>query len=285
MVKNAINSVLQQTYENWELIIVDDGSTDNTNLIVDKLKKKDKRIKYLYQTNKERSSARNYGIQNSKGDFICFLDSDDLYHKTHLEEFNNLIVKNKFQIGIYFSGLSYDKFSPKEEKYNLFYSNNIEFVLINIIGTPRACISKKILRENLFNEQITISEDKELWVRILKKHPFFFHKNKTFIQKEHKKRSINLISKKADLRTLKIIIKDNYKLINKNIKNQAFSNAYFNISKNYIFEKKNLKAIYYTLLSLLVNIKNRQTRHKILLLLSLMGLYNKKVKSEYQDIK
>ena len=59
MIHLAIKSVFNQTYKNWELIIVDDGSTDNTKEIIDKYIEKDKRVKYLYQKNKERSAARN----------------------------------------------------------------------------------------------------------------------------------------------------------------------------------------------------------------------------------
>ena len=73
MIHEAIKSVFNQTYKNWELIIVDDGSTDKTKEVIDKYIEKDKRVRYLYQKNKERSAARNNGIKNAKGDCICFL--------------------------------------------------------------------------------------------------------------------------------------------------------------------------------------------------------------------
>ena len=218
LISKAIKSVLYQTYKNWELIVIDDGSTDNTKDIVEEFQKEDNRIIYLKQKNKERSAARNNGIRNSKGDFICFLDSDDLYHKSHLEEFIKLIIKSKYQRGLYFSGISYGEYSEKKEKYNLSYSNNIEFVLINTLGTPRACVSRDLLKENSFNENIRISEDKELWVRILKNNPFFFHRRKTFIEIEHHERSVNLGSEFENLNTLSLIISNNKKLIRKNIK-------------------------------------------------------------------
>ena len=102
MIQNAINSVLKQTYKDWELIIIDDGSTDNTKNIVDKHKKEDQRIKYFFQKNQERSIARNNGIKQSKNEWICFLDSDDIYHKTHLHEFNKLINLNGEKKDLYF---------------------------------------------------------------------------------------------------------------------------------------------------------------------------------------
>ena len=91
VINQTIQSVIYQTYENWELIIVDDGSTDNTKKIVDEIKNTESRIKYIYQQNEERSSARNNGINNAKGDFICFIDSDDLFDENHLKIINETI--------------------------------------------------------------------------------------------------------------------------------------------------------------------------------------------------
>ncbi|HAB89958.1 MAG TPA: hypothetical protein DCF84_05420 [Bacteroidetes bacterium] len=72
----AIQSVLDQTYSNWELIIVDDGSTDNTKEVC--LQYQEPRISYVYQDNAERSAARNKGIALSRGVYVGFLDSDDV---------------------------------------------------------------------------------------------------------------------------------------------------------------------------------------------------------------
>lgn len=282
MVVSAIESVLSQSYKNWELIIVDDGSTDNTRVIVEKFVKVDNRIIYLYQKNKERSAARNNGIQNAIGDFICFLDSDDLYHKRHLEEFEKLIVKNNFQKGLYISGVSYEKNNLNKENYDLSYSNNFEFVLLNTISTPRGCVHNSVLKENLFNEKIRIGEDMDLWMRILKNHPLFYHRNKTLVQIEHPQRSVNLGSEKEHLITLKDILKTNKTLIKRTCRVKSLSNAYFNISKSHIKNKSQTKAIYYTVLSLLINMSNHQTHHKLLLLLSMLKLYSRRVKNEYK---
>lgn len=81
--KNCINCLLNQTFQNFEAIFVNDGSTDNYKKIFDSIS--DSRIKLIEQTNSGVSSARNYGINNSNGDYICFLDVDDLYHKDYLE--------------------------------------------------------------------------------------------------------------------------------------------------------------------------------------------------------
>jgi len=282
LISKAIKSIINQTFENWELIIIDDGSTDNTREVIKTFVKSDERIIYLYQKNKERSAARNNGIRNASGEFICFLDSDDLYYKTHLEEFKKLILKNKSQKGLYFSGVSYGKYCNNKEEYNLSYSNNIEFVLINTIGTSRACVSKALLKENLFNEKIRISEDKELWVRILKNHKLFYHSKKTYILIEHQERSVNLGSEFENLKTLKLIILNNKKIISKKHKKIIISAAYFNISKRQIKNNKLFKAFCYMLLSLFYCINNPLSKHKILILISLTFKANSRVLKEYK---
>ena len=91
LLPRAVNSVLEQTYSNWELIIVDDGSTDNTKNVVEKFLSKDQRIKFIsYRENRGVNFARNRGIERSTGDVITFLDSDDkffIYTLAKAEEF------------------------------------------------------------------------------------------------------------------------------------------------------------------------------------------------------
>ena len=279
----SINSVIGQNIKNWELIVVDDGSTDNTKNVVLKFSNKDKRVKYIFQKNNERSSARNNGIRNSKGNWICFLDSDDIYHKRHLEKFSEEIKNTKFSKGLYFSGLSLNKFSLEIEKYDISGKNPVEFVMLNTIGTPRACVSKSILNNHSFNEKLKNGEDRELWVRILNENPLFFHSKKTFIEIHHPQRSINTISSKHEsLKTLNFILKSNKNKIRNEVKRQCLSNSYFSLAKGYIYEKRLTIALYYIFRSIFINFQNPQTNHKILLVLSILGLYNKKVKSIYK---
>jgi glycosyltransferase involved in cell wall biosynthesis len=84
LLPDAIRSVLRQTVQEWELIIVDDGSTDGTRDLVRKFQRKDNRILYQFQTNKGLAKARNAGIRNSSGNFLCFVDSDDELKPEHL---------------------------------------------------------------------------------------------------------------------------------------------------------------------------------------------------------
>lgn len=92
-IEKSIKSVLDQTYNNFEIIVVDDGSTDNTKAIVTSIN--DSRIRYIYQENAGACVARNLGINTARGEYIAFQDSDDLWVKTKLEKQVAVLEKEK----------------------------------------------------------------------------------------------------------------------------------------------------------------------------------------------
>ncbi len=95
----TLQSIVNQTYRNWECIIVNDGSPDNTEEVALEWVKKDSRFKYFYKENGGLAEARNFGIKNSNGEFILPLDSDDLIGSTYIEKAVNKLVKHP-EIGI-----------------------------------------------------------------------------------------------------------------------------------------------------------------------------------------
>lgn len=94
----CIESLIDQSYKNLEIILVDDGSTDSSGKICDEYAKKDARIIVVHQENGKTSKARNKGISISKGDFITFIDSDDYVHQEYCEKLLNAVIQNNAEI-------------------------------------------------------------------------------------------------------------------------------------------------------------------------------------------
>lgn len=167
-ITKTIQSVLNQTCSNFELIIVDDGSTDNTEKVVREIE--DPRIKYHKKDNAERGAARNYGTNKAKGDYITFLDSDDLLYSKYLEEAVLFIASNN-EINIF-----HQLFDVKSNNNKLIrsadYSNSNTFESLITKGNFMACqgmfLKADFAKSNLFIEdkKLAGSEDYELWLRI-----------------------------------------------------------------------------------------------------------------------
>lgn len=117
-ISDSIDSVLGQTYTNWELIIVDDCSTDNTDDIVNEYSS-DNRIKYLKnEKNSGAAVSRNYGLREAKGKWIAFLDSDDIWEMQKLEKQIAFMTSN----GYFFSYTNYEQIDEKSQKMNVLVS-------------------------------------------------------------------------------------------------------------------------------------------------------------------
>ena len=112
--RQCIESLINQTYKNIEIILVDDGSTDNSGKICDEYSKKDNRIKAIHKKNGGLSDARNYGIENAKGIYICFVDSDDYTDKKYIENLYHAIIENKADISICNFKLIFDNTKEKD---------------------------------------------------------------------------------------------------------------------------------------------------------------------------
>lgn len=164
----TIQSLLDQTYTDFEVIVVDDGSTDNTEEIVTAIK--DDRIVYYKKENAERGAARNFGVNKAKGDYISFLDSDDLLYPDYLKEANSFIKNNK-SIKI-FHQLFEIKNTDGKVIQTADYTNIDVFNNLVTKGNFMACqgmfLQTDFAQANLFIEDRNLagSEDYELWLRI-----------------------------------------------------------------------------------------------------------------------
>lgn len=187
----AIQSVIAQQYIHWELIVVDDGSTDQTKAVVEGFA--DARIRYIYQTNAERSIARNNGIALAKGAYICFLDSDDYYLPTHLSELYQAIAmasskKAFFTTRMY---LETEGGERKKTSVDISFTHPARSIFWTTKLNPNTvCIHKDLFLEHRFPEQFNIWEDTHLWVRLASLFPFYQLNAYTVVQKEHAQRGV-----------------------------------------------------------------------------------------------
>ena len=177
-VRHALDSIISQTYTDWECIIVDDGSTDDSVAICEEflsthytLNITHKNIRIISQPNSGVAKARNVGVENSHGQFVCFLDADDRWEPNYLEEMDRLI-KEYPDAGIYCTNYVYYKPGKTHVALNLGrgYMNYPEAYLHSDampIWTGAACMPRIIFDEmGGFPVGIKLGEDFLLWAKI-----------------------------------------------------------------------------------------------------------------------
>ncbi len=119
-IPDALDAIMTQTYTNWEVLVIDDGSGDNTKQVVEEYAARDSRIHYIWQKNAGPSAARNKGIELMKGEYVQFLDPDDLFEKRKFEVQLNVFHNNP-EADIVYSKLRYfteRPFDPDDRKYS-----------------------------------------------------------------------------------------------------------------------------------------------------------------------
>jgi glycosyltransferase involved in cell wall biosynthesis len=203
-IRQTIESILSQSFTDFELLVVDDGSTDNTGEIVSEIK--DSRIVYYKKENAERAAARNFGAQRAKGEYINFFDSDDLAYQHHLSTAYDFISNNPASEIFH---LGYDIKSQAGEvvrKPDYIKSINRYIIRGNFLSCNGVFIRHDVILENQFNEDRALSslEDWELWIRMASRYNFKHHREITSSVVHHDERSVfstdvEKIKTKADL--------------------------------------------------------------------------------------
>lgn len=175
----SVGSIINQTYTNWECIIIDDGSTDNTKEVAQLLCVKDNRISYFSQSNSGPTVARNYGLKLAKGEFIQFLDADDLLESRKLEKQIAIFKQQDCDIvygGVkYFTSSNLSKLYDSEDLKSGSWMKNLsgrgdtmilELLKGNIMETSSPLIRKLLFHKlGNMNEELLFNEDWELWAR------------------------------------------------------------------------------------------------------------------------
>ena len=245
-IKSSIKSILAQTFKNWELIIWDNNSIDESKIIIKSFD--DKRIKYFFsEQNNSLSKNRNDAVMISKGNFIAFLDTDDLWLPDHLELLINKIQQNNYYL--IFSQSLY-LFDNKNKKL---LSNKIRFLNKNLSKFENYAINRNIFFGSiLFNADIlkkllpfpsninhSIDDYIILTIISLYENKFSNHNKRTFIYRIHSNNLtnfqtelsaseslevLNIIAKKQNIKINKLVYKERYykifliSLINMNLK-------------------------------------------------------------------
>jgi len=186
-ISRCINSVLSQTYPDFECLLIDDGSTDKTSSICDSYSKKDKRISVYHKENEGISKTRQYGVDRANGEYIYFVDSDDWVESSFADDLLEEINKNKPDL------LFFDYYKNYTDEKNIYKSqkpvlqNNdiiIEMILEKkILSCPwNFVISKKYLINNniIFNTNINYGEDTLFILELMLNNPNIVYINKSY---------------------------------------------------------------------------------------------------------
>ncbi|NEM98894.1 glycosyltransferase family 2 protein [Pontibacter burrus] len=200
----AVGTVINQTYKSFEIIIVNDGSTVDYSEIEDQVQKHSS-IKYIKQENKYLAGARNTGIENANGNFICFLDDDDIYYEHHLAVLYNSIKRNFFKDAFYHTRCYLNRNGVRSKSLPRTYINgsSLSHILDDPFPVHTVCLPSSILKFNKFNEDLRYMEDRDLWIRLSKLLPVIKINKYTveYIFHENNMVSWNLKSQMEKLRT------------------------------------------------------------------------------------
>ena len=274
-IKETIDSILKQTFQDWECIVVDDGSRDNTKDVVHTIIQEDSRVRYVFQENAERSTARNNGVKHALGKYICFLDSDDQFTGNHLQGLFDIISKRDFKEEIYYTDCTIVKSVERIDVADQLEEDLIHFLVHHPIIPARICASSEIFKNNLYDEDIVVVEDLILWLRLAINIPFYHVQQNTVLYYLHDDNSVDIKNTGFQKRLEGLLkFKKRYPTIWEKIskKDREFliGNTHFGIARHYIHHRKRLNALKHLSCSIFYQKKHEQLKHKIFLILQLL---------------
>lgn len=169
--EEAVNSVLEQTLKDFEIIVINDGSPEDDSLFLEKYKAK---LKYFKIENGGPAKARNFGVKQAKGEYIAFLDSDDLWVPNKLEIQLSMMIKND----VVWSHTNYSTFNEigevKEEDLSYYNGNIFPMSLYSMhVATPSVVLKSTVFDDGdyCFQEKMRFGQDYFLWLTLSKKYP------------------------------------------------------------------------------------------------------------------
>ena len=266
-----------QTFLDWECIIINDGSTDNTESEITEFITEEKRIQIITQVNSERALARNNGAKIATGEYYIFLDSDDSFEKEHLQNLYQSIQKEEQIYEMYFTNGKYLRANNTQElivKDTIPSPIPIDFFLSNSVVPARVCLHHSIFNTYSFDPRTIIVEDTVLWTEILDTHSVKYLPVTSVMYHLHENNSVNIEKHNAYLQRLNGL---NVLFYKKNVgnkipnatKRQHLNRCYFGISDYYAFQEKKIKSIYWILKSIIIY-PELDLKHKFVSLLFLL---------------
>lgn len=247
LISKAINSVLNQTYQDFEIIIIDDGSTDNTAEVIETFK--DSRIKYIKQENAGPAQARNNGIQSAKGEYIAFLDADDTWTPDKLE-LQLEAFKTYPDVSMVYSGLEIRNFDETYSYTDSFrnFDNNLKLLRYlffhHVAIMPAVMIKKSILDEvGHFNPELYTGEDWDLWLRLANKSNFHYIDKSLVIRYKPNTSITSRADYSVTERCHKTVLDSFFALDNlepkiKKLKSRAYSFIYYDVSRLHFYRNR-----------------------------------------------
>ena len=177
---DCLDSILNQKFDDFEIICINDGSTDDSKEILNQYAQKDPRIKIINQKNQGLAASRNHGIDHAKGDYILFIDSDDYIEKDSLEEIYDIAFNNNLDL-LLFKMINFDSKTKKLSQYSYFEMNklkkrvknkifsyeDIKKILFRIsVTAPGKLYKRELISDLRFNEGI-IFEDNPFFIEMM----------------------------------------------------------------------------------------------------------------------
>lgn len=218
IISKTISSIINQSYRNIEIIVIDDGSTDNTKTIIEQFN--DDRLKYFWKSNEGRTIARNHGLSLATGDYINYIDSDDYVLPNHFVLASEFILKNNPDV----FHTSYKIVNEKNELISIYKpvkNINQELLKGNLLACLSVIIRKEVAQEYKWekNRDLTNGEDWLLWLKISSKYTILQIPVCTTCVVNHSQRSVFSFNENRMLKSAQLLkqylIEDEY-FINKN---------------------------------------------------------------------
>jgi glycosyltransferase involved in cell wall biosynthesis len=247
LIGGTIQSLLDQTFKDYEIIVVDDGGNDNTNAIIEAFNSPV--ISYYWKENEERGATRNYGAKLAKGKYVNFFDSDDIAYDNHLQTAFDYIQSNNDAVIFH---TSYDRRNSQMDKIgqSVIHTGllNNRILKNNILSCNNVFIRKEEFDRLRFSEnrELTYGEDWLLWIRGSIKHPLIGLPTVTSAIIEHDNRSMTNAFGDNILKSTNIILASlNHDNAPKNIINKVTAEMYFLASLYYSIEGKKNECLKY----------------------------------------